>query len=189
MRSYYMFFLGLFMATSAAWAQPGIEVSGSYFLGFQDHSLSLWNDQPVSEYTAKGYRGRISFTYRFADSLLEGQFALGLRTYDFEGSFQDKPFTGNATRVLNTIGMRFWAAENWATGLHWVTENNRNEEDLRSATSENFRYNVEVELLYRIYRGLGASLHYSKIVYPRADHYLIYNPSDQVMIGINYHFF
>lgn len=188
MRNFFQVIFGMLLSATGAWAQSGLEVSASYFTGFQNHSLRIW-DGNVADYSAQGYRGRLGYTYRFADSCLEGQFALGYRSYDFKGKFEGEPFTGVSTRVLGTIGLRYWWADRWATGLHWVTENNRDDEDLRSATSDNFRYNVELEMLYRIYKGLGATLHYSRIVYPKADHYLILNPSDQVMVGLNYHFF
>jgi hypothetical protein len=177
-----------FLAISNCYSQSGLEVSGFYARGFQDQDLKIFNEQ-TSDYSSYAYQAALSYTYSFNSLPLKAMAGVGFKRVYFSGQTESSPFSGEADRPLLRVGARYLFGENWEAGFWLGLEGNRDMEELRIATTDNFRSYFQLEGIYRIWKGVGVSASYYRGIHPLQDHYTIYNPSNLVALGLNISFF
>lgn len=172
------------------------EAKSQKYVGFQLHTVYAFELEPLSIFNSQvkidnsmGYQCLAFFSYRFKKQGLEPRFSAGLKYLQFEGEFDDQEIHGESYKLNLILGLDYRFYKNWILGLDFLTENNLDFELFRAANSDLLRYNLQGRISYKLSKKWMASLAYSKILYPRVNHFLIANPSNQIYMGLTYKLF
>lgn len=172
-----------FLSIATGRAQSALEVSGFYALGFQDAPLEIFHEN-IPEHNSNAYQVAAAYTYTF--NSVKAMFGVGYKQISFSGKAEESgAFEGEADRPFVRLGARYLWGDHLETGLWFGLEGNRDQHELRSATSDNFRSFAQIEAVYRVWRGVGVSASYYRALQPLQDHYLIYNPANMLALGVN----
>jgi len=175
----------LFLFNGKLNAQSGLEISAEGLAGFQSSELTIYQSE-VTDYNAYGFRAGVAYTYTFLEGDLETLLWLGYKRLDFTGQHQEKGISGYTQKALLRLGARYHFSDTWATGIFLTGSNNRDTDDFRASTSDNFRFGVEGEVLYRFLPWLGTTLSVHHVMYPTTDIYLVSNAPFHLQLGLNF---
>ena len=166
-------------------AQSGLEVNVSGISGFQGEQLQLWGTD-IENYSAYGYRGYVAYTYMFSGINTEAIFGAGGKRLHSSGTSVDGDFEGITSKILFVLGGRYWFLERFSGGLYMTAENNRDFAEMHIATTDNFRYSMEAEALYRVLPWIGVGVSFNRAFYPLSDPHLLHNPANQLQLSLNF---
>lgn len=181
--------LGLFLLVfNPAKAQDyfGFQLNSIY--GYESDHLKLFNNE-VELHTSYGYQFFAFYSHRCKKQNLEPKFALGWKYLQFEGEFDEQAIFGNTYKLSILTGLDYRFYKKWIVGADFIIENNLDFELFRAANSDLLRYNAQVIISYKLSKKWMASLGFSKVLYPRVNHFLIANPSNQLSLGLAYKLF
>lgn len=166
-------------------AQLGLELSGEGLLGLQTQELEIY-ESPVTDHQSYGFRTGAALTYSFFDESVESILWLGYKRLDFSARHEDTDLSGYTQKALVRLGARYFFSEQWAAGIYLSGSNNRDTDDFRASTSDNFRFGAELEGLYRFNSWLGVTASVHHVLYPTADLYLLSNAPMHLQAGLNF---
>ena len=161
----------------------GFQLNSVY--GFESDHLKIFNND-LELHASYGYQFFAFYSYRFKKQKLEPKFALGWKYLQFEGEFDEQAIFGNTYKLSILSGLDYRVHKKWIVGLDFIIENNLDFELFRAANSDLLRYNIQPRISYKLSKKCMASLGFSKVLYPRVNHFLIANPSNQFNLGLAY---
>lgn len=156
--------------------------------GIEPSSLTLFDDK-FELHASYGYQFLIFYSHRFKKQKLEPKIGVGWKYLQFEGEFNEQAIFGNTYKLNIALGLEYRIYKNWLVALDFIIENNLDFELFRASNSDLLRYNVQPRVSYKLSKKWMASLGFSKVLYPRVDHFLIANPSNQIQLGLSYKLF
>ncbi len=166
-------------------AQSHFSVDAQYVQGFQSHTLELFY-VPVDQYFASGLNGHLYYEYHFAKPAINLRLGLGGQMMYFNGESGGEEFSGNSAKFEILLQGLYRFNEKWKAGLGVNLENNRDGDQFRAKSTDNFRYNALLDVHYTVSQRFSLLLRYSYVIYPNVDAYLLYNPAQRLSFGINY---
>lgn len=164
----------------------GLQMNSIY--GYESDHLQLFDDD-IELHASYGYQFAAFYSHRFKKQKLEPKIAIGWKFLQFEGEFNEQGIFGSTYKLSIALGLEYRIYKNWIVGLDFITENNLDFELFRAANSDLLRYNLQPRVSYKLSKKWMASLGFSKVIYPRVDHFLIANPSNQISLGLSYKLF
>lgn len=185
MHRFLLLFAFLLGTATPVVAQSHFSVDAQYIQGFQSHTLELWY-VPVTKYVASGYNGHIYYEYHFDKPAINLRLGLGGQMMYFHGESDGEKFTGNSGKLELLLQGLYRFNEKWKAGLGVNLENNRDSDQFRAKSTDNFRYNALLDVHYNLTPQLSLLLRYSYVIYPNVDVYLLNNPANRIGFGINY---
>lgn len=166
-------------------AQSHFSADVQYVQGFQSHTLELFY-VPVDKYIAYGANGHLYYEYHFAKPAINLRLGLGGQMLYFNGESDGEKFSGNSAKFEILLQGLYRFNEKWKAGLGVNLENNRDNEDFRAKSTDNFRYNALFDVHYNLSQRFSLLLRYSHVIYPNVDAYLLNNAAQRLSFGVNY---
>lgn len=175
----------IFCMSKPVLGQSHFSTDVQYVQGFQGSQLELWN-VPIYRYFASGFNGHLYYEYHFDKPAINVRLGLGGQMMYFNGESGGENFTGNSGKFELLLQGLYRFNEKWKAGLGLNLENNRDSDQFRAKSTDNFRYNALFDIHYNLTARLSVLMRYSYIIYPNVDAYLLYNPAHRIGFGINY---
>ncbi len=174
----FFFFGGI----TAAFSQSRLELSLGGVAAFHDRTPEIHHQTAQPDFTG-GFQVGALYGFRFRKSPWEAIGGAGFKQLRFSGKLGNSDYFGQTNKLVLNFGGRYWHRPflGFSAGLQW--ENNRELEDFRTQTSDIFRTNATVQILYKTYGPLGFQLGYVRALSPLEDAYLIFNPANQLQLG------
>lgn len=173
------------LSNSLVMAQYSIGISSSYVMAFDQQQVYL-QDQEVTQEFTQGYHISLRNAINLKDSDFQIFFDGGLQQLSFSGSYKNIPYQGNNYKISLSLGTQYQIKPKLSAAINGELQNNLDFADFRTQTSDLFRYNLGFTGLYKVLPKSHITLNYSRAFTSLANHYLIFNPINQVRIGFMY---
>lgn len=182
------FFLLLSLSMSMGspiYSQHKVEVATAGIGAIQQGNLSLWN-KTVSPNPTFGFDIMAGYRYAFKNLPWSVGLTAGYKNLQLSGSVEGLTYQGQSSKVVTGLNFFYHPTERLRVSTGLGFENNRDFDEFRSQTTDNFRYSFSGEVLYRFWKNLGVFARYNQAISPLEDQYLLYNPAQQLALGLNY---
>ena len=167
--------------------QADIEVEAGLLGAFNAKQTEIWG-RTVHSDPSLGMYAKTGFSWYFEELKLQAAVLAGYHFLELNGEGEDLTYSGTTHRISFSTGLRYWLVKEWGLGTFLDIENNRDLEEWRTSTNDLLRYSLSVNVLYRLHASLKLVAGYRAPFYPMNEAYFLYNPAQQVWVGLNYGF-
>jgi hypothetical protein len=179
-----LFFLGW---SNTARAQYNIGVGSNYIYSFGESNPSF-QGVTYQRNPTQGYEATVNNSYQFKESKIKVILELGYRQLFFSGSSVDLSYTGKIDKFTMAFGSQYLVSDKIYLAGYVEIENNLNFEDYTTGKADLIRHSVSLEMGYALKDKLHVTLLYNRAYYPITDAYVIFNPQNQLRLGLTYQF-
>lgn len=173
--------------SNTAHSQYNIGVGSSYIYSFGKNNPSF-QGVTYEINTTQGYEIMVNNSYQFKESKIKAALELGYRQLFFSGSSVDLSYTGKIDKFTMALGGQYLVSDKIFLAGYLEIENNLNFEDYSSGRADLLRHSVSLEMGYALKDKLHVTLLYNRAYYPITDAYVIFNPQNQLRLGLTYQF-
>lgn len=177
--------LALLCSGQRACAQSFLEGQLNFLYAFNPDPLII-NQEEVENSKAWGAGGSLIYRFRFSETPVSALFRVGYRGLSLQGDFREAALSGYSHRMFIAGGGSYHFNDDWQSRLYLGMVNNRDEDDFRSQTTDNFKGVIQVEALYRIHSHWWLLVSYEHLLGPALGRYLILDPRYQLGLGVIY---
>lgn len=175
----------LIVLSSFTHAQYRLTLEADYVAGFNAEAIHIHHAN-IAPSISQGYHLAIVQGFGFSKKRFEPTFKAGMKYLYTSSELEEIPFQANSYKMALAPGVRYRIDSTMRLGLFLGIENNLDFDEFRTKVPDLFRYTLQADFHYVLFRRLGLGLTYETVLYPTSDHYLFINPRHQIRVGITY---
>lgn len=175
----------LIVLSSFSHAQYRLSIEADYVSGFNSKAVHIHHAK-VEPSISHGYHAAVVQGFGFFKNKFEPTLKAGMKYLYTSSELEDIPFQAGSYKMALAPGVRYRIDSTMRVGLFLGIENNLDFDEFRTKVPDLFRYTIQADFQYMLFRRFGLGLTYETVLSPASDHYLFINPRHQIRVGIIY---